>query len=66
MVFYHGEVIKAENGTKRYLPLSLARSLDHLTLERPITAHATNNRLRPKIKRRALTEIKMMNRGVLL
>jgi transcriptional regulator with XRE-family HTH domain len=66
VVFYHGEMIKTGNGTKRDLPLSLKRSLDHLTLERPIRAHATNNRLKPKIKRRAWTEIKMMNRGVLL
>jgi transcriptional regulator with XRE-family HTH domain len=66
VVFYHWQQKRLATQHNEERTLDVRRALDHLTLEKSIETHANDNRLKPKIKRRAWTEIKMLRRGEVL
>jgi len=66
VVFYNWQQKRLATQYNAERTLDVRRALDHLTLEKSIETHANDNRLKPKIKRRAWTEIKMLRRGEVL
>ena len=66
MVFYFSNIKQLATKNKVERAVDVRRALDHLTLEKSIETHANDNRLKPKIKRRAWTEIKKLRRGEVL
>ena len=66
VVFYNSQQKRLATQHNEERTLDVRRALDHLTLEKSIETHANDNRLKPKIKRRAWTEIKKLRRGEVL